>query len=73
VFRSTRSRVTIPYDYEQPSSSAKVLSPEPLKSLFQWSDEEGEASSYASSATVSLVQAVKASAHMDDNSNDDLC
>jgi len=33
-----------------------VISLEPLKSLFQLSDDEGEASGYASSATVSSVQ-----------------
>ena len=55
VFRSTSSRVAIPYNYEQPSSSTGVISPESLKSLFQWSDDEGEASGYASSATVSSV------------------
>ena len=52
VFRGTRSRVAIPYNYEQPSSSTGVISPEPLKSLFQWSDDEEEASGYASSAIV---------------------
>jgi len=31
------------------------MSPEPLKSLFQWSNDEGEASGYAYSATVSSV------------------
>jgi len=29
-----------PYNYEQPSSSTGVMSPEPLKSLFHWSDDE---------------------------------
>ena len=42
VFRNTRSRVVIPYNYEQPSSSTGVISPKPLKSLFQWSDDEGK-------------------------------
>jgi len=72
VFRSTRYRVAIPYNYEQPSSSTGVLSSEPLKSLFQWSDDEGEASGYASSATVSSVQTGRVSVHMADNGNDDL-
>jgi len=72
VFRSTRSRVTIPYNYEHPSSSTGVISPEPLKSLFQWFDDEGEASGYASSATVSSIQMGRVSVHMDDNDNDDL-
>jgi len=47
VFRSTRSRVAIPYYYEQPSSSTGVISPETLKSLFEWSDDEGEASLFS--------------------------
>jgi len=42
VFRSTRSRVAIPYSYEQPSSSTGVTSPEPMRRLFQWSDDEEE-------------------------------
>ena len=42
MFRSTRSRVAIPYNYEQPSSSTGVTSSEPLRSLFQWSDDEGK-------------------------------
>ena len=72
VFRNTRSRVAIPYNYEQPSSSSGVISPEPLKSLFQWSDDEGEVSRYASSATVSSAQTGRVSMHMADNCNDDL-
>ena len=48
------------------------MSSEPLKSLFQWFDDEGEASGYASSATVSLVQTGRVSVHMADNGNDDL-
>ena len=35
AFWGTRSRVAIPYNYEQPSSSTGVISSEPLKSLFQ--------------------------------------
>jgi len=70
AFRGTRFRVAIPYKYEQPSSSTGVVSPESLKSLFQWSDDEGEASGYASSATVSSVQTGRA--NMADNNNDDL-
>jgi len=49
-----------------------VISPEPLKSLFQWSDDEGEASGYASLATVSSIQTGRVSVHMADNGNDDL-
>ena len=48
------------------------MSPEPLKSLYQWSDDEGESSGYASSATVSSVQTGKVLANMADISNDDL-
>ena len=48
------------------------MSPEPLKSLFQWSDDEGEASGYTSSATVSSVQTGRVSVNMIDNNNDDL-
>ena len=48
VFRNTRSRVAIPYSYEQPSSSTALASPEPRRAL-QLSDEEDEDSGYASS------------------------
>jgi len=48
------------------------MSPEPLKSLFQWSDDEGEASGYAFSATANSVQTGRVSANMADNNNDDL-
>ena len=43
-----------------------------MRSLFQWLDNEGEASGYASSATVSSVRTGRVSAHMADNDNDDL-
>ena len=72
VFRGTRFRVAIPYNFEHPSSSTGVMSPELLKSLFQWPDDEGEASGYASSAKVSSVQIGRISVHMADDSNDDL-
>jgi len=49
-----------------------VTSPEPLKCLFQWSDDEEKASGYASSATVSFVQTGRVSDNMADNNNDDL-
>jgi len=48
------------------------MSPKLLKSLFQWSDDEGEASGFASSATVSSVQTNRVSTNMADNNNDDL-
>jgi len=49
------------------------MSLEPLKSLFQWSDDEGEeAGRYASSATVSSVQTGRVSANMANNNNDNL-
>jgi len=73
VFRGTRFRAAIPYNYEQPSSSIRVMSLDPLKSLFQWSvDEGGKASKYASSATVSSMKTGRVSANMADNNNDDL-
>jgi len=72
VFRNTRSKIAIPYNYKQPSSSIGVMSPELLKSLFQWSDDKGEASGYASSAKVSSVQIGRILVHMVDDSNDDL-
>ena len=43
---------------------------EPLRHNFQWSDDEEEASNYASSATISSVQAGFVSANMADNNND---
>jgi len=48
------------------------MSLEPLKNLFQWSDDEGEASGYTSLVTVSSVQTGIVSANMADNNNDDL-
>ena len=35
VFRGTRSRVVVPYNYKQPSSSIRAISPEPLRIFFQ--------------------------------------
>jgi len=48
------------------------VSPESLKSHFQWSDDDEKASRYASLATVSSVQTSKVSTNMADNNNDDL-
>ena len=62
---------TIPYNYGQPSSSEAIF-PKPLRYQFQWSDDEEEASVYASSATISSVQASFVSANMADNNNDDV-
>ena len=45
--------------------------PEPLRSLFQWSDDEEEVSGYASSATVSSEQTGIMSVNMADNNHDD--
>ena len=73
AFQSTHSRVGIPYNYRQPSSSTGVVSPTPLRNLFQWSDDEEKASEYASSATISLVRTGLVSANMADNNDDDLC
>ena len=72
AFQGIRSRVAIPYNYEQPSFLTGIVSLEPLKSLFQWSDNRGEASGYASSVTVSSVETSRVSANMADNNNDDL-
>ena len=44
-----------------------MMSPKPLRGLFQWTDDEEEASRYASSATVSSVQTGRVSANMADN------
>ena len=55
AFQGTRSRVAIPYDYGQYSSSTRAVSPTLLRSLFQWLDDEEEASRYASSVTISSV------------------
>ena len=73
MFQGTRSRVAIPYNYEQPSSSIRVISPELSEGIFQWSDDDREVSEYASSATDSSVQTGKVSVHMADNDNEDLC
>ena len=72
VFQGTRLRVAIPYDYGQPSSSTGAVSPTPLRNLFQWSDNEEEASGYASSAIISSVWTGLVSANMADNNDDDL-
>ena len=70
AFRGTRSSVAIPYNYEQPSSFTRSMLPEPLKSLLQWSGNEGEANDYASSATVSSEQTGTLSANMTNNNHD---
>jgi len=45
-----------------------------LRHIFQWSDDEEEASSYTSSATINSVKTGFVSANMtDDNNDDDLC
>jgi len=71
VFWGTRFRVAIPYNYEQSSFLTRMMSPEPLRGLFQWSYVEEEASGYAFSATVSSVQTSRVSANMANNNNDD--
>jgi len=43
-----------------------------LRNLFQWSDDEEEASRYASSITISSVRKSLVSANMADNNDDDL-
>ena len=50
------------------------MSSEPLRSLIQWSGDEGEAIGYASYATVSSEKTGIVSVNMaDNNRNDDLC
>jgi len=74
VFSGTRSRVAIPYNYGQSSSSTGAISSEPSRNLSQWLDDEGEASGYASSATVSSEQIGFMSVNMaNKNPDDDLC
>ena len=68
AFRGTCSRVAIPFDYGQPLPGSPL--PESLKNIFQWSDDDQEASGYASSSTVSSVMTRSASVHMAEN--DDL-
>jgi len=55
-FQGTRFKVAKPYNYGQHSSSTGAASPAPLRHLFQWYDEEEEASGYASSTTISSVR-----------------
>ena len=45
--------------------------PKSLRHQFQWSDDEEEASGYASFATISSVQAMFVLANMANNKNDD--
>jgi len=56
AFLGTRSRVAIPYNYGQLSSSTGVVSLAPLRKLFQWSNSEEETSGYASSTTINSVR-----------------
>jgi len=48
------------------------MSLEPLRTLFQWSDNEGEASRYASSATINSEQTGMMSVNTADNLAEDL-
>jgi len=48
-----------------------MMLPEPLRGLFQWSNDEEEASRYASSTTVSSMQTGRVSANIADNNNND--
>ena len=70
--QGTRCRVEILYNYGQPSSSTRAVSPAPLRNIFQWSDDEGEASGYASTATISLIRMRHVSANMADNNDNNL-
>ena len=71
TFQGTQFTIAIPHNYEHPSSSTGVMSPELLRSLFQWSHEEGEASGYASFVIVSSIQTRLISASIADNNNND--
>ena len=55
VFRNTRSRV----EYPTVMSSHPSETPEPMRRLFQWSDEEDEDSGYSSSVTVSSIRQIE--------------
>ena len=46
--------------------------PTPLRRLFQWPNDEKEASGYVSSVTISSVRTGLVSANMADNNDDDL-
>jgi len=48
------------------------VSTAPLRNLFQWSDDEKEASEFASSATISSVRTGLVSTNMAENNDDDL-
>jgi len=72
AFQGTRSKVAKPYNYGQPSSSTRAVSPAPLRSLFHWLDDKEEASGYGSSSTISSVRTWLVSAHMADNNDVDL-
>ena len=48
-----------------------MMSSEWLRGLFQWTDEEEEASGYASSVTVKSVQTGRVLANMTDNNNNE--
>ena len=72
IFQSTHFRVAIPFNYGQPSSSiGGTLSPRSLRYLFQWSDDEREASGYTYPTIISSVQIGSGSANMADNNNND--
>jgi len=65
--------VVILYNYGQPSSSIGDVSLAPLRNLFQWSNNDEEASGYTSSAAIISVQTGLVSANISDNNDDDLC
>ena len=74
AFQGMRSRVAMPYNYGQSSSSTEVISLTSLGHLFQWSDDEKKVNGYTSSATISSVRIGLVLANMADNkNNDDLC
>ena len=62
----------MPFNYDQPSSSGDAISPESLRHMFQWPDEEDEGSGYASFGTISSVQTRFVSVSLVDNSDANL-
>ena len=66
IFRSTRSKIAIPFKYDQSSPVSGSL-----RSMFQWPDEEDDGTGYASSGTISSTQERVLSTCMAD-ANEDL-
>jgi len=67
AFRCTRSWVAITFKYDQPSSIGGTVSPESLRHMFQWLNEEEKGSGYAFSSIISSVQKEFVLINMADN------